>query len=219
MRRLVFAAVAAAALACACQTTPPVLTFRDFLSGEAQTYCDTLFHCCTPQQLATKFPDRATCVSTMSASFVQMSTMTQMGLDSGLLVFDADVATLCLDGQRGGGASCGASFWNVSGANAAFCSAVTHGTIAIGATCDYTKGGCVREGFCNPGTNTCVALAGAGQSCQQTSCTPGLACLTTLTCGVPQDDGAQCWDASQCKSAICTGTCGMSATVAQALCG
>lgn len=88
------------------------------------------------------------------------------------------------------------------------CSGLCSTLFPVGTACTVGYGvpQC-QGGFCQSTTNRCVAYAQAGQPCTPTTllCNPAanLVCLPSTTCGMAQQNGATCTDATQCVSAYC----------------
>lgn len=90
--------------------------------------------------------------------------------------------------------------------------AVDAGTLGDGSRC--SSGTQCASGYCRGATpyaecGTCVAKAGAGESCSNRPCVDGLVCGPGNTCQEGLADGATCTSNSECLSRSCNGgSCG-----------
>jgi hypothetical protein len=182
---------------------------KDFYHSLDQIDCEFKARCCNDTR------GQDVCTQTLDNRRLNTLGQIQTEVDQGILVYHSDIASNCLNAQKGARADC-MNDGSALHANDDLCAGVFTGMLASGGAC-YTGGGCAAGLACFRNT-ACTAPTPQGGDCTTTACAAGLVCLPGFKCGAPLAAGASCTISDQCQSHACNQTCLATVTVSDLDC-
>jgi hypothetical protein len=172
----------------------------------AAAFCRKVFACCdAAERQATTLGtgDEAACRVAFGATIADDIADVQASVAAGITTYDGQKARRCFDALVG--LPCAEWGGDDAPERIPDCTQMLRGTIAPGGAClggrECADGACSSDG-------TCVANAGAGESCLGRGCRGALYCDTDAsgaltTCVAYQPNGAPCSFDGECRSNTC----------------
>lgn len=225
LKRLLFPSLVTAVGLVGCTNTFFPLASDQLFETQLRANCSYAFNCCEAVERSSfgfsSAPDEGTCVEEGLETGGQLSLLGQRAkaaIDAGKATYDGELAERCMRPFLDAAQQCDPNLRSLDSSpecEAGISRAFAVGTVKDGGDCtDFIE--CADEGACivenEENTITiagkCRAAAGEGDDCSERNCQTGLECNfegDTAKCTkiVLLDNGASCFDDSECKSGAC----------------
>lgn len=225
LKRLLFPSLVTAVGLVGCANTFFPLSSDQIFETQVRANCSYAFNCCEPVERSSEFlslaPDEATCVEQGLESGGEGSLLGQRAkaaIDAGKATYDGELAERCMRPFLDAAQQCDPNLRSIktdAACEAGLSRFFAVGTVKDGKDCTDTIE-CADEGTCvvesEPNTisvaGKCQAAAGEGEACDDRNCKTGLTCTFEVDAATCQkiellDNGASCFDDSQCSSGAC----------------
>lgn len=192
MRNLFFTLSLALLGACGVGPGSTPATYYEYLRARYQVGCELQLRCCGVE-----------CGSVSDQSLARNDLASVRLIEAGRYVLDTAIAQTCLDAMRAQTDSCDIQASAVPSIPSECTSSAGAlvGTTGIGAACIPGNSWCVKNGYCDVTSKTCVKYLNVNENCTTGACDPKLYCdPTAKICKAYPKNGESCANGVPCDN-------------------